>query len=103
MTLIPVTLANGRTVEFEVRTGLEGASLFLLSVRKCGSSIFNNIAHAMAKANNCHYIDIGDTFFRAWRGPEWTEAARERHEADEKNAYPYSFLTLDRRRAATAA
>ena len=27
---------------------------------------------------------------------EWTESSRERHEADEKNAYPYSFLTLDR-------
>jgi dihydrofolate reductase len=43
-------------------------------------------------------IADGDTFFTAWRDPEWTEAGRERHEADEKNAYPYSFLTLDRTR-----
>jgi dihydrofolate reductase len=41
-------------------------------------------------------ITDGDTFFTAWRNPEWTESSRERHEADEKNAYPYSFLTLDR-------
>jgi dihydrofolate reductase len=40
----------------------------------------------------------GDTFFSAWRDPEWTESSRERHEADEKNAYAYSFLTLDRAR-----
>ena len=43
-------------------------------------------------------ITDGDTFFSAWRDPEWTESRRERHEADEKNAYPYSFLTLDRTR-----
>jgi dihydrofolate reductase len=43
-------------------------------------------------------ITDGDTFFTAWRDPEWTESGRERHEADEKNAYPYSFLTLDRPR-----
>jgi dihydrofolate reductase len=41
-------------------------------------------------------IADGDTFFSAWRDPEWTESSRERHEADEKNAYAYSFLTLDR-------
>ena len=45
----------------------------------------------------------GDTFFRAWRDTEWTESSRERHEADEKNAYAYSFLTLDRTRRSAAA
>ena len=43
-------------------------------------------------------ITDGDTFFAAWRDPEWTESSRERHEADDKNAYAYSFLTLDRAR-----
>lgn len=42
-------------------------------------------------------ITDGDTFFSAWRDSEWTESGRERHEADEKNAYAYSFLTLERR------
>jgi dihydrofolate reductase len=41
-------------------------------------------------------IADGDTLFSAWRDPEWTESSRERHEADEKNAYAHSFLTLDR-------
>ena len=38
----------------------------------------------------------GDTFFSAWRDREWSESSRERHEADDKNAYAYSFITLDR-------
>jgi dihydrofolate reductase len=41
-------------------------------------------------------IEDGDAFFDAWRSPEWRESGRERHDADEKNTYPYSFLTLDR-------
>jgi dihydrofolate reductase len=48
-------------------------------------------------------ITDGDTFFSAWRDPEWTESSRERHEADEKNAYAYSFLILDRARRSAAA
>jgi dihydrofolate reductase len=48
-------------------------------------------------------ITDGDTFFSAWRDPEWTESSRERHGADEKNAYDYSFLTLDRARRSAAA
>jgi dihydrofolate reductase len=41
-------------------------------------------------------IADGDTFFTAWRDPKWIVSSRERHEADEKNAYACSFLTLDR-------
>jgi dihydrofolate reductase len=47
-------------------------------------------------------ITDGDTFFSAWRDPKWTESSRERHEADEKNAYAYSFLTLDRAQLSAA-
>ena len=42
-------------------------------------------------------IEDGDTLFAGWRGAEWQATARERHEADEKNLYAYSFITLDRR------
>jgi dihydrofolate reductase len=41
-------------------------------------------------------IDDGDTVFAGWRGPAWKETSRERHEADDKNAYAYSFITLER-------
>jgi dihydrofolate reductase len=41
-------------------------------------------------------IEDGDTVFAGWRGPEWEESSRERHEADDKNSYAYSFITLER-------
>jgi dihydrofolate reductase len=41
-------------------------------------------------------IKDGDTFFADWRRPEWVESSREHHEGDAKNAYAYSFVTLDR-------
>jgi dihydrofolate reductase len=41
-------------------------------------------------------IEDGDTFFAGWRGAEWNETSRERHESDDKNAYPYSFIALVR-------
>jgi dihydrofolate reductase len=47
-------------------------------------------------------ISDGDTFFSAWRDPEWKESNRDRHEADEKNSYAYSYLTLDRVRRSAA-
>ena len=42
-------------------------------------------------------IEDGDTIFAGWRGPEWLESSREHHAADDKNAYAYSFITLERR------
>jgi dihydrofolate reductase len=41
-------------------------------------------------------IDDGDTRFAAWRGADWDASSCERHEADDKNAYAYSFITLER-------
>jgi dihydrofolate reductase len=55
----------------------------------------------LARARRIHLtlvhteIEDGDTFFADWRGPGWTETGRERHEADARNAYPYSFITLE--------
>jgi dihydrofolate reductase len=44
-------------------------------------------------------IEGGDAFFPGWRDEEWRESFRESHAADEKNTYPYSFITLDRQRS----
>src|ERR1700675_106517 len=41
------------------------------------------------------HIEDGDTVFAGWRGAEWDASSRERHEADDKNAYAYSFITLE--------
>jgi dihydrofolate reductase len=37
-----------------------------------------------------------DTFFPDWRGADWQETSRERHEPDAQNSYAYSFITLER-------
>jgi dihydrofolate reductase len=49
------------------------------------------------------HIEDGDAFFDGWRGPEWRESARERHEADDKNSAAYSFITLERSASAGSA
>ena len=38
-----------------------------------------------------------DTFFPEIDKNEWKEISREDYHADEKNPYPYSFITLERR------
>ena len=41
-------------------------------------------------------IEDGDTYFCDWRRAPWRETARQRFEADEKNACAYSFICLER-------
>lgn len=38
----------------------------------------------------------GDTIFPEYDAGQWRETARERHPGDDKNPYPYSFITLSR-------
>ena len=40
----------------------------------------------------------GDAFFPEFDPGGWREVERVRHEPDEKNPYPYSFITLERER-----
>lgn len=44
-----------------------------------------------------HTVPDGDAFFPALPPSVWREETRERHEADEKHAYAFSFVTLRRR------
>jgi dihydrofolate reductase len=41
-------------------------------------------------------VEDGDTCFAGWRGSEWRETFCERHPADERDEYAYSFITLER-------
>jgi dihydrofolate reductase len=43
------------------------------------------------------YFPEADTFFPEINTDEWQEVSREDHDADEKNHYSYSFITLQRR------
>jgi len=45
------------------------------------------------------FIDLdvdGDTFFPDWQGLGFREVTSEQYQADEKNPYPYRFVTLER-------
>ena len=45
------------------------------------------------------FIDLdiaGDTYFPDWQGLGFHEVASEQHQADEKNPYPYRFVTLEK-------
>jgi dihydrofolate reductase len=64
-----------------------GAEIYRLSL-PTARRIHLTLVHAQ--------IDDGDTFFCDWRGPQWREMSRERHEPDEKNACAYSFIALER-------
>lgn len=44
-----------------------------------------------------HSFPDADTFFPEIKDSEWQEISRERHEADEKHAYAFSFITLVRK------
>ena len=39
----------------------------------------------------------GEVRFPDWRPADWIETWRESHPADERNEFPYTFLTLERR------
>jgi dihydrofolate reductase len=64
-----------------------GAEVFRLALPMAGR-IHLTIVHTE--------IPDGDTFFDGWRNAAWREVAREYHEADDKNSYAYSFVTLER-------
>jgi dihydrofolate reductase len=64
-----------------------GAEIYRLSL-PAARRIHLTLVHAR--------IEDGDRFFPEWRQLEWREVSRERHEPDEKNAYAFSFITLER-------
>lgn len=60
-------------------------------------------AQTLARADRLYLTWVhaeiaGDTFFPEFDLHDWHENARERHEADERHAHPYSFVVLDRAR-----
>jgi len=44
-----------------------------------------------------HHSFSGDAYFPEINFNEWKEIHREDHAADEKNAYSFSFITLERK------
>jgi dihydrofolate reductase len=83
-TLEEARLAAGDAPQLMV---IGGAEIYRQSL-PLASRIHLTLVHAQ--------IADGDTWFAGWRDREWVESSRERHEADDQHAYPYSFITLER-------
>jgi hypothetical protein len=65
-----VTLADGRTVTFELgdpAPAVEGGqtAFFVLGIRKCGSSLLNSMLNDLGRLNGFPFVDIGGGFFAA--------------------------------------
>jgi dihydrofolate reductase len=63
---------------------------------------------ALPRADVIHLTRVhatveADTFLPALDPADWEEVSSERHAADERHAYPYSFVTLRRVRAPASA
>lgn len=64
-----------------------------------GASFYGQI---LPRARRLYLTEIdhafaGDAFFPPWDPAEWRETTREEHLPDDANAYPYRFITLERR------
>lgn len=72
----------------------EGDELFITG----GSQIFEQAWHLVDRIylTRVYTVVPGDAFFPAIHGSEWTLTSDERHEADEKNEYPFSFQIWER-------
>jgi hypothetical protein len=66
MTLMNLTLATGTSVAFELPPPApeRDHALFVLGIRKSGSTLFNRLAIAMARRYAVPWVDIGGGFFQ---------------------------------------
>jgi hypothetical protein len=65
MTDVTVTLQTGRTVTFEVDLDLDPPAFFVLSIRKSGSTMVNEVVTAMAIATGRRSVEVGTTLFHS--------------------------------------
>jgi hypothetical protein len=60
------------TVEYELADDPTKRCYFVFGVRKSGSSILNNMLHAVADMNGIRYVDVAGVLFdRGLRVPQW--------------------------------
>lgn len=64
-----------------------------------GGSVYRQMlpmAHRILLTRVDHEFPEMDTFFPEWDASEWEETHREHHDQDEKHAYAFDMLILDR-------
>lgn len=63
-----------------------------------GAEIFKQLLPQIQRLylTHIHHTFDGDAFFPELNMDDWKEVSRERHHADEKNKYDYSFIVMER-------
>jgi dihydrofolate reductase len=84
-----------RSLDEALRTAGEASEICVIG----GAEIFR-LALPLASRIELTVVEAeiaGDTHLPVLDPAEWLESAREPHPADERHAYPYTFVTLRRR------
>ena len=92
--------AEGAKVCTSIEQAVAEASMpgecFILGGAQLYASTIAQVDKLYLTAIHAHFDDA-DAYFPAINPEEWTEIDREAHQADEKNRYDYSFVTLKRK------
>lgn len=99
MTSDPNYQAEGRVVVHSIEEALKAAEGNEEVVIIGGGKIYEEF---LPQADRIYLTEIhqdfeGDTYFPEFDQNEWQETSRQDFEADEKNQFAYSFLTLERK------
>jgi len=94
----PAGVTVARSIAEALPTGEDRDEIMVIG----GASFY---AQLLPRAQRLYITEIhhdfpGDAYFPAWQPEEWREIARDEHAADADNIYPYSFVTLERRKMA---
>ena len=92
--------AEGAKVCTSIEQAVAEASMpgecFIIGGAQLYASTIAQVDKLYLTAIHAHFDDA-DAYFPAINPDEWTEIDREDHQADEKNRYDYSFVTLKRK------
>ena len=94
----PDGVAVANSIAEALAAGREAAEIMVIG----GASFYAQLLPRAQRLylTEIHHTFAGDAFFPDWNPGEWREIAREDHNADSDNSYPYSFVTLVRNAAA---
>jgi dihydrofolate reductase len=90
--------AEGCTVVASVEAGISAAGLAAEVMVIGGAALY---AQCLDRADRLYLTLVdgalaGDTFFPEWDPRQWREVERQDHAPDERNAFAYSFVTMER-------
>ncbi len=90
--------AEGCTIVSSIPGALQAAGEVEEVMFMGGASLYEQVLPQVNRLylTQVHATLAGDTWFPEWDPKEWTEVSRVDYLADEKNAFDYSFIVLER-------